>query len=169
MLGERFDRSFHRRSLRRRSFLRRSLRRRSLNRRSLLRCSALHVPAMNTQRCSAAECTEPQRAVAGGIAALLGGSHAAPSLCNDKQAAILPIYPSIKQKFCPSSRNSEHQGMQIGNAAFHVRVRNYADMPLVVVNGQEYRVTAGDGLIGEPPTDGTPVLRGLCVPIGPRP
>ena len=42
-------------------------------------------------------------------------------------------------------------------------------MPLVVVDGQKYRVTAGNGLIGEPPTDGTPVLRGLCVPMGPRP
>ena len=42
-------------------------------------------------------------------------------------------------------------------------------MPLVVVDGKEYRVAAGDGLIGEPPTDGPPVLRGLYVPMGPRP
>ena len=62
---------------------------------SLLRSSALHVPAMNTPRRSAAECTEPQPAVAGVIAALLGGLHAASSFCNDKQAKILPIHPFI--------------------------------------------------------------------------
>ena len=59
-------------------------------------------------------------------------------------------------------RDSEHQGA----TSFHVRTTG---MPLIVVDGQRHRVTGGNGRIGEPSTDGTPVLRGLCVPMGPRP
>ena len=59
-------------------------------------------------------------------------------------------------------RDSEHQGA----TSFHVRTTG---MPLIVVDGQRHRVTGGNGLIGEPPTDGTPVLRGLSVPMGLRP
>ena len=42
-------------------------------------------------------------------------------------------------------------------------------MPVIMIHGEPHRATAGNGIIGHRPSDGTPVVPGECLPMGPRP